>query len=194
MLPISEKLNFSTKGTLTACLKVPKHQLVIAWCSSCWGKPWHLPCTSLFPSGKIVVETNGLHEVHDVESLKRGLQKALCYDWSSNEDNVENQHQEVEGSITRNTPLSELALLERVDRWTDLATSELLVNLFRETQSHWNIPWSKPKQHHGVSLIHEWDQERNNHEEKNKVTKQEVAGEHAEFGDLAKELTPRLRH
>ncbi|KAI6755917.1 hypothetical protein HG531_005023 [Fusarium graminearum] len=62
-----------------------------------------------------------------------------------------------------------------------------------QTQKRKDIPGTKPKQHHRVKSINLGDQDDGRHKEEKPVAKNEIGREHGKFGDLAKELTSRLR-
>jgi len=57
-----------------------------------------------------------------------------------------------------------------------------------------NVPRSQPEQGDRVELVGVGDQQQREHEEEKDVSKDEVGSEHAQFTDLAKELTTRLRN
>ena len=65
--------------------------------------------------------------------------------------------------------------------------------MVHQTEWEWNIPGTEPEQHHGVTLVGVRNQQDRKHEEEKDVTKDKVCGEEAQLGDLAEELTTRLR-
>lgn len=56
-----------------------------------------------------------------------------------------------------------------------------------------NIPGSEPEEHHRVQHVNLGDQDEGQHQEEKNVSQHKVGGEHVQLGDLAKELTGRLR-
>ena len=57
-----------------------------------------------------------------------------------------------------------------------------------------DIPWSKPEEHHRVELVDVGYAYSGQHNEQEEVPEDEVTGEHAQFRDLAEELTAWLGH
>ena len=55
-----------------------------------------------------------------------------------------------------------------------------------------DVPGTKPEEHDGMELVGIGNQQHREHEEEQEMPEDEVGGKHAEFANLAEELTTRL--
>lgn len=72
-------------------------------------------------------------------------------------------------------------------------SAESLLEYSRDRDLGRYIPRTQPEQHDRVELINIGDEQDRKHDEEKNMAKDEIRSKHAQFRDLAEELTTRLR-
>jgi hypothetical protein len=83
-------------------------------------------CASYRGRCVVVVVAGGLHDVHGDGVTNVELEELACDNGSNNQAEEDDEHEKVEDRIADDPALSELGLLHRIDRRTDLTTEALL--------------------------------------------------------------------
>jgi len=122
----------------------------------------------------IVILTRGLVQLEG-DAGAEVLDKGRGDDGADDESDEDGKHQEVEQREADDATATQLGLLEGVDGWADLPAG------------------TEPEQHNRVEFVDLRDEDRGEHNKEDHVTKQEIHGEEAQFGNLAQVLTSGLR-